>query len=536
MSIYKTTISQKSLWFINSLGGKARSAYNESLVFSISGILSLDALNWALEKLLCRHEILKISFAKDSQGEIFQIINENIKLDIKILETDEEHIHSLLLETIEKPFELGQAPLFRINIYALNPDFNYLVIVHHHIITDGFSSGIFLQELSFFYNKYLKNEKFDDLNKPKSYFEHTAFENSHYLTLEYQKKTKVLSETLSDYLGMNFLTTLKNKQDLDIFSGDRVYFQIEQKMYRKIKDFCKNYQFTPFNFLLTVYTIFLSKYIRSHDLVIGIPFMNRSSGFEHTLGFFVNSLPMRVKLNPDSNFIETAGFIKNRIYSLLDKQNVALDSITSQHSLSRLIQTMAVWAVNENSLLDFQGVEINFENKYFSRTSKFDFSLFMIEKNKAEVDAYFEFRIDLFDKALVEQLAKSFQILIENILIDPNIFVTNLSMLNESEKIWMKKHFFKSKLDRVVISSLGEIFSETAQRFPDRVSLVLENKKINYLTLEQKSNQWACYIRKKYRQLYNIEMPSDTLIALCFDRNEAMILGILGILKAGGAY
>lgn len=543
---YDLSLGQKALWFIDSLGGSACSVYNESLIFSLKGKLSTKALAQAFDALIMRHEILRTSFDKDHEGNIFQVLHRDKTNAFSIAEVNipPDVITNYINAELLKPFDLGKAPLMRATLIQTSADEYILIIVQHHIITDGMSSAIFIKDLSKFYNQFLQENCISINNQHATYFDYVDYEKARFNSTEYQEKVTQLTRQLKNYAGLNFLTT-PNHEVADIFTGDRIYFELDKTLYEQIKNFCKTQKMTLFHFLITTYSIFVSKYTRSEDIVVGVPFANRDNDPERQImGYFINTLPLRFNFDPNKNFVEMMHEAKALTLSYFGKQEVAFEHIASGLDLERkvgglhpLIQTMFAFTQNASSLkLDFTGIECHLNETYFPRTAKFDLSLFMSEENKDHVKAFFEFRTHLFDHAFIHAFVNNFCSLIENIIRNPEAKFSELSMLDEQGMRHIKEKFFTTKLDRVVNATMGTLFSQTAKAYPLRDALTFEGKSYNYRTAEAYSNQWAKYIRNKYKEVYGVDMPRDTLVGLCVDRNEDMIFGMLGILKAGAAY
>jgi len=159
---FDLSIGQKELWFIHSMGGLAQTAYNEPLIYTLNGYIQLKALRQAFAALIDKHEALRTSFKQDSQGNVFQYIEDAVAMDFTVLEPeDENEIDDLIHIFIRKPFNLEKPPLMRVSLLKKKQDQYVLVIVMHHIITDGTSFGILVNDLNTFYNQLMHGEAID---------------------------------------------------------------------------------------------------------------------------------------------------------------------------------------------------------------------------------------------------------------------------------------------------------------------------------------------------------------------------------------
>ncbi|MBI2786354.1 MAG: AMP-binding protein, partial [Legionella longbeachae] len=542
---YELSIGQKELWFIHSMDGAARSAYNEHLIYSLKGFLSINTLKKAFYALMEKHEILRTSFDKDQQGNIFQTLHQQAVLDFEVIsELNTEHIDEYICKQISNGFDLKRAPLMRVSLVKISDHEFILIIVIHHIITDGTSFSILVNDLNGFYNQFMRGEEIVCKQSKSSYFKHIQVEKEHFLSSAYREKVDAVAETLKGYSGLNFLTTPQSQKKVDIFSGNRVYFSLDKATCVKMNEFAQAHRMTVFHVLYATYCILISQYTRSQDILIGVPFANREHDLERQiLGYFINTLPVRVILKEEEHFLDLLSRVKSQVFSSLCKQEVAFEHIAPKLNIARkasgqhpLIQTMFVWANTGKVKLMLEGLTSEQEHHYFSKTAKFDLSLFMLEESKESITAYFEYREALFEQEIIERIASSFMILLKNILNNPEGLVSSFRLIDDIEMQRMKEKYFTAKLDRVVTASLGELFADTVSRHPQQIGLVYEANRYDYATIQERSNQWASYIREQYLQLYGCELPPDTLIALCVDRSQDMIFGILGILKAGAAY
>jgi myxalamid-type nonribosomal peptide synthetase MxaA len=542
---YDLTMGQKALYFIDTLGGAAKSVYNESLVYSINGNLSLACLENTINSLIFKHAILRTSFRQDNLGNLFQYVEDNPELEVAVI-SEVEDLSDCIAQEIARPFDLSRAPLMRVTVIKKSSGENLLVMVFHHIIMDGISTAILMEDFSSYYNSFTKAASYaQDTTKLTEYKDYVQQEQQNSQSQQYQDKVNNMIEKLKGYSTLNFLPSPVTTPQNDPFVGDRCYFSFDPLLYAKVKDFAKANKSTVFHFLLATYSIMIGQYARTNDVVVGVPFANRMHDpMRSTLGYFANTLPIRILLEQTQSFVENLLAVRKTVFSYLDKQEVAFEHLASQLNLDRksagrhpIIQTLFTFSSQAAiSQIALDGLEMRLEHQYFSKTSKFDLALFMLEDDKQRLTAYFEYRTSLFDRPMVEQFAKSLQILIKNILNYPNDHIASLRLLDQAEEQAMAAKFFTANADLLISQSLSALFSETVTKYPKSTALVFGDKCYSYQALDVQSNKWACYIRSKYAEIYGHDMPMGTLITLCLERHEDMIFAILGVLKAGGAY
>ena len=214
---FNLSIGQKELWFIHSLGGLAQSAYNESLIYSLHGYLSVSSLKKAFAALVHKHESLRTSFANDQEGNLIQKVHSSAPLDFTILEMPDERISEYAQEMISKPFDLKQPSLMRVAVLKKNDNDFLLIIVIHHIVTDGTSFAIFINDLSVFYKQIMHEEIPLQSQIQNRFYDQVSFEKRDHASAIYREQVNEAVEQLKGYSGLNFLTTPMKKDKLDLF-------------------------------------------------------------------------------------------------------------------------------------------------------------------------------------------------------------------------------------------------------------------------------------------------------------------------------
>jgi myxalamid-type nonribosomal peptide synthetase MxaA len=462
---YDLTSGQKALWFIHALGGTAQSVYNESLIYSLNGSLSVDVLQNTVNTLLEKHPMLRAGFDQDNFGNLLQRIDNQTELKVSVInDIAEANLADFISQEIARPFDLKKAPLMHISLIRKGATEHLLLIVIHHIIMDGISIAILMNDFNKYYNYFAKG--FTDLEYIvlPNYVDCVRAERLHCLSQEYADKVNALVETLKGYSGLNFLPSPVSSSDKnDIFVGDRVYFNLDAKLYSRVIAFAKANRCTIFNFLLAAYNIFISQYAQTQDIVVGVPFANRAHNSDRTIvGYYANALPVRILLNPKQSFTELLSHIRKIAFSYLGKQEVAFEHIADKLDIERkapgqhpLIQALFTWSPTVDALkLSLENITTQLEHHYFSKTAKFDLSLSMLERNNQSVLAYFEYRTSLFDRAMVETFATGFQSLIKNILNTPSDSISSLRFMDECEEDRLREKFFINNFPVIVKKSL----------------------------------------------------------------------------------
>jgi non-ribosomal peptide synthetase component F len=286
--------------------------------------------------------------------------------------------------------------------------------------------------------------------------------------------------------------------------------------------------------LLAAYFAFLHRYTGQADLIVGTPVTNRSlPETEKIIGFFLNTLALRTRVDGSSRFIDFLSQVKNETRLALENQEApfekVVDEVQPKRDLSHhpIFQTMFVWNQDAVSALRLSNVDV--EMIWIDGgASKFDLTFFAGElKNKLEIAA--EFAVDLFDIETIDRMLDNFGVFLRSIAFDPTTTIATLPILTEAEyhRVWVEWNQTQTNFPRE--SLIHELIESRAKEKPNAPAIFFDDQELSYGELDMRANQLAIALREH-------GLTNNTPIALCVERSSEMIIGIVGILKAGGAY
>ncbi|WP_373493940.1 amino acid adenylation domain-containing protein, partial [Aquiflexum sp.] len=522
--------NQQSLWFIHQLEGSVQ--YHIPVIFKIKGKLDKSALENALLKIVNRHEILRTVIAEKDGIEYQKILEKDqFKLDekeINIPEIDKE-----ITKLIKVPFDLNNDHMVRACLITSGTDEYYLVITMHHIASDGWSSSLLKKELKELYEAFSKGNTTDLPELSYQYADYALWQRNLIAHNSFQSKIDYWKKRLQDTSPLQLPTDYTRPSILSS-NGDIHRFAIDSKLISQLKEIGKSQKVTLFMTLLASYKILLYRYSGQEDICVGTPIAGRENKeTEDLIGFFVNTLALRTKIQNSLGFDEFLDQVKKSILEAFEFHQVPFEIIVGnlgqERDLSRnpVFQVMFVLQNVSDSKFHIEGAEVT-EELFEHFTSKFDMTLELIETNEG-IEGVLEYCTDLFQKETITNFVSHYKQLLQAICNNPSEKIGMLEIIPIEEEKKLLKSFNTTQKTFPANLTILDLFKSQVKKNPDAIAVVFEGKKLSYSDLDKKSDQLAKYLIDKGVQM-------ESLIPLCLDRSFEMIIGILGILKAGGAY
>ncbi len=533
------SFAQSRLWFLEQLEEIA-GVYNISIAFKLQGNLDIEILEKALNILCKRHESLRTGFEK-REGIAVQKISKEVKIKISLVDLKEssniekERATKELIKAEQvQGFNLEIAPLLRVKLIIVSDTSYILLLTIHHIISDGWSLGIMTKELSIIYQSLLNKKA---IKLPSLSIEYTDFSQWQRQWLQGENSAKQLNYWQKQLSGIPPVLELPIKQarpPVQTFLGSHKKFSIGKEITQELKKLSEDNRVTLFMTLIAAFGVLLSGYTHQDDLVMGSPIANRNqSQIESIIGFFANTLPLRIDIKNNPKFSELLERVRVTCLDAYAHQDIPFEKLVEELNPERnlsynpLFQVMFALQNVPQSTLEIPEVttEIIPIERHFS---KFDLSLFITE-TEAGLTGEFEYNTDLFEPETIERLAKHYQTLLQGIIENPERKVKQLPLLTPQEKTQILVEWNNTVTDYPKEKCIHQLFEEQVEKTPDNIAVIDQDKKITYQELNKKANQLAHYLKQ-------LGVKPDTLVGVCVERSIEMFIGLLGILKAGGAY
>lgn len=554
------SFAQQRLWFIEQLEG-ASATYNTPAAWRLVGPLNQEALKWSLTQIVQRHEALRTTFPTTDMGEVYQQINPASlhwsMVDLTHLTSEAQAqtcLHRTRLE-VETPFDLSTGPLFRVQLFCLNPQEHLLLLTMHHIISDGWSIGLLMRELITLYQAAIDGQTLQLPPLPIQYADYAHWQREQLSGKRLEQLLGYWKEQLDSAPTLLELPTDRPRPPNQSYQGRDYRAVLPEKALLQLKELSQTHHCTLFMTLFAAFALLLNRYSGQTDILIGTPIVNRDQiEIEPVIGLFVNTLVLRTRF---ASTEDDKGKIPSFVELLAQVQQVALEAYkyqalpfemlvealqperTLSHSpLFQVMFTLNKAPLTEVSVRELTLIPVEIEN----HSTKFDLTLSMEESAQGLI-GWWEYNSDLFDEATIERMARHFQVLVEGIVADSEAKITDLPLLTEEESHQLMVEWNNTAIDYPKDRCLHQLFEEQVERIPNAVAIVFEAENqgnlanwqpdhlttLTYRQLNKRANQLAHYLR-------SLGVGIETLVGICMERSLEMVVGLLGILKAGAAY
>jgi amino acid adenylation domain-containing protein len=533
------SFSQARLWFLDLLEPN-NAAYNMAIAFRLNGDLNEEALHRSLQEIIQRHEILRTTF-ESKDGIPIQVIHESDQVPLTVTELShlqpqkqEEELKKAVREAIICPFNLRTLPLLRVHFYRLAEDRHVFVLVMHHIISDGWSLGLMIKELSLSYAAFCRGDASSLPSLSLQYGDFAHWQRTIFEKTQLQEQLSYWKEKLSGKIEVLELPTDFPRPAVARYQGGAVSFTINREVGDRFKQLCESQGATLFMGLLGVFSTLLMRYSGQQDLLIGTPIANRNrKEIEDLIGFFVNTLVIKTDLSGNPEFKTLLLRIKEETLQAYAHQDVPFERIVEELQPERnlshnpLFQVMFVLQNAPMGNLELPNLSLT-PLELEQVTAKFDLTLLMSE-TKEGLQGTWEYRTDLFDVATINRMVGHLQTLLESIVANPKQRIAELPLLTATEQHQLLVEWNNTQTEYPQDKCIHQLFESQVEKTPDAVAVVFVDEHLTYRELNKQANQLAHYLR-------SMGVKPDTLVGICVERSLSMVIGLLGILKAGVAY
>ncbi|WP_375466723.1 amino acid adenylation domain-containing protein [uncultured Nostoc sp.] len=533
------SFAQQRLWFLDKLESNS-ALYNLSIALRLVGNINQVALEQSLQEIIYRHEALRTNFVAVN-GQPTQIIQTQPNWTVSAVEcqhlsTTEQEIavQQLAQKQAIQPFDLASEALIRATLVVLNETEHILLMCMHHVVSDAWSIGVFVQELAALYNAYSQGRPSPLTPLAIQYADFAIWQRNWLQGNVLQSHLSYWQQQLKDAPALLSLSTDRPRPAVQTFAGTHQEFVLSVELTNRLVKLSQEQGCTLFMTLLAAYDTLLYRYTGSDDILVGSPIANRDrSEIEGLIGFFVNTLVMRTNLAGNPSFSELLNRVREMAMDAYAHQSLPfemlVEALQPQRDLSHtpLFQVMFALQNAPISEVELTGLTIS-SLPAAGATSKFDLSLLM-QTTAAGLVGVWEYSTNLFDASTIERMTGHFVTLLEGIVANPQQKILQLPLLTEVEQQQLLIEWNNTQADYLQHKCIHQLFEEQVERTPDAVAVVFENQQLTYFELNCRANQLAHYLK-------SLGVGADVLVGLCVERSLEMLVGLLGILKAGGAY
>jgi len=535
------SFAQQRLWFLVQLGDVAAEAYHQPMNFRLLGVLDVAALKSALHRIVVRHEALRTVFAVTDGTPEQRVVTEDEScfalLEHDLLGVADPHtaLSRLMDDELRAPFDLERGPLIRGRLIREHERQFVLLITQHHILSDGWSMGVFVDELSTLYSAYA-DAKADPLPPlPVQYVDFAAWQRRWVSGEIWQRQAAYWKQTLAGAPELLELPSDRPRQLQQDYRGDRITFSWDAQLTRDVASLGQRHGTTMFMTLLTSWAILLARLTGQDDIVTGTPTANRGrKEIEDLIGFFVNSLAMRIDLSGNPTVAQLLARVKAQSLAALQNQDIPFEQVVElvrpARSLSHnpLFQVMFAWQNAPMGSLELPGLKSAVSPKAPHATSKFDFGVSLWQQGD-NIEGGIEFATSLFDRSTIERWLGHWRIVLDAMCADAQQSVQRLPLLTTAERHAILHDWNDTQTDLPRQSGIHELFEQLVQQTPTATALVHDGRKLSYAELNARSNQLASLLRKQ-----GVKVGDRILVLI--ERSAELIVALLATLKCGAAY
>ncbi|MBR8833343.1 MAG: amino acid adenylation domain-containing protein [Stigonema ocellatum SAG 48.90 = DSM 106950] len=541
------SFAQSRLWFLAQLEGTGTSAtYNMSTALQLDGKLNMEALRASFGYLLQRHAILRTYFpALDGEAQVVVQNPEDIDVlvitDLQELDphTQAQTVQRLSDTHAQEPFNLNTGPLFKAQLLQLSEQKNVLLLNMHHIISDGWSMGVFKREWEQAYSAFAAGSPPNLSPLPIQYSDYAAWQRSWLQGEILESQQNYWFQQLGDAPRLLDLPTDHPRPAQQSYQGGREEYGLSHELTQRLKTISQKHGVSLFMTLLTAFNILLYRYSRQEDLCVGSAIANRTHSYtEALIGFFVNTLVLRSKIKPEQSFTELLQQTRQTCLDAYAHQDIPFEYLVEQlqpeRSLSHnpLFQVMIVLQNTDRAgtNVSLPGLDIQWLEQSYP-FAKFDLTLYLGERD-GQLHCMWEYATDLFEADTIRRMAGHFEVLLEAIAQNPQQIISTLPLITTAE-IQQLQVWNQTDINYPQDQTLVTLFEQQVAQTPDNIAVVFEDQSLSYQELNQKAAELAYYLLELKRKQ---QLPNNPLIAICVERSLLMVIGLFGILKAGGAY
>jgi amino acid adenylation domain-containing protein len=533
------SFAQQRLWFLEQLGS-AGAAYHIPTRLRLNGELDREALGRALERIVARHEALRTTFHA-ADGEPEQRIAPAAESRFHLVEHDlgghadaAAELERIVVEEAGAAFDLARGPLIRGRLIRLAADEHVLLVTMHHIVSDGWSMGVLINELSTLYAAFRRGEADPLPPLPVQYADYAAWQRRWLDGEVLREQGEYWKETLSGAPELLELPTDHPRPARRDHAGAAVGLELGEALTAGLKALGRRHGTTPFMTLLAGWAAVLGRLSGQDDVVVGTPTANRGRReIEGLIGFFVNTLALRVELSGSSTVAELLGRVKERALDAQRHQDIPFEQVVELARPARslahapLFQVAFAWQNTPEGRLELPGLSASVGTASHL-AARSDLSLSLAEAG-GRITGGVTYATALFEESTVERCLGYLRRVLEGMVADDHQALGRLPLLPETERRRVVEEWNATAAEYPREACIHELFEARAEHSPAAVAVVFEGERLTYAELNARANRLAHHLMER-------GVGPDARVAVCMERGPEMVVGLLAILKAGGAY
>ncbi|RRI37032.1 amino acid adenylation domain-containing protein [Pseudomonas aeruginosa] len=538
----RLSYAQQRMWFLWHLEPQS-GAYNLPSAVRLNGPLDRQALERAFASLVQRHEALRTVFPRGADDSLAQA---PLQRPLEVAFEDcsglpEAEQEARLREEAQReslqPFDLCEGPLLRVRLIRLGEERHVLLLTLHHIVSDGWSMNVLIEEFSRFYSAYATGAEPGLPALPIQYADYALWQRSWLEAGEQERQLEYWRGKLGERHPVLELPTDHPRPAVPSYRGSRYEFSIEPALAEALRGTARRQGLTLFMLLLGGFNILLQRYSGQTDLRVGVPIANRNRAeVEGLIGLFVNTQVLRSVFDGRTSVATLLAGLKDTVLGAQAHQDLPFERLVEAFKVERSLSHSPLFQVMYNHqplVADIEALDsvagLSFgQLDWKSRTTQFDLSLDTYEKG-GRLYAALTYATDLFEARTVESMARHWQNLLRGMLENPQASVDSLPMLDAEERYQLLEGWNATAAQYPLQRGVHRLFEEQVERTPTAPALAFGEERLDYAELNRRANRLA-------HALIERGVGADRLVGVAMERSIEMVVALMAILKAGGAY
>ena len=531
---------QRRLWFLEQME-PGSPLYNIPYLVRLSGPLNEQALDRALGHVVERHEALRTNFIPVG-SEPTQVIKSSWSLELPLTDLTlrpaaerEEELRRLTVEEAKRPFDLQKDLMLRVRLYRLAPTEHALMLVMHHIASDGWSMAVLYKELGACYEAFANNRRPALPELPIQYADFAEWQHEY---LQGETLAKLVSFWKKQMAGAPALLEMPAdhaRPPLQSHRGECVARTLPPALVATLKKVSAQQRVTFFMTLLAGLSTVLHRYTGQTDIVVGSPLAGRDvAETEALVGFFINTVLMRTDLAGDPTVKELLLRVRDMSLAAFEHREMPYEKLVEELAPARNLSfdpICQVYFALQNmptAPLKLSGIKLSIAPVY-TGTAKSDLTVWAIEQADGALEITAEYALDLFNAETIQRFLGHFQTVLEGIAANQDQRLSDLPLLTPAEKRRMLVDWNATDVDYPREKCVPDQFADQVARTPNATAIVFDEQELTYAELEARAERLAVKLREH-------QIGPDVLVGVCVERSIEMMIGLLAIHKAGGAY
>ncbi|GAB3807197.1 hypothetical protein GCM10028819_43600 [Spirosoma humi] len=534
-----TTEPQLEIWMACQLGGDdANRSYNESNSIRFQGALNRTAMDRAMQELLQRHEVLRSVFSGDGEHICFlaQATNGLLYQDFSHETANDANqlVRDYVGQEIRHVFDLANGPLFRISLLKLSNDEHYLVLTGHHIIIDGWSMHVILQDLGKLYSAHFQGSSID--LPPALSFGQYALEQARFIKSKAYEPVKKfwLNQYANDVPILNVPTDVP-RPALRTYQGNRIDYAVDPELVASIKQMGLGAGCSFVTTLMAAFEVFLYRLTGQQELVLGLPAAGQSfTGNTRLVGHCVNMLPLRSHVNADDRFLDYLKQRKTALFDAYEQQQITFGSLLKELNLprdpSRVPLVPVVFNIDMGKAIGVDFAGLTYQTITSNPRAYENFELFLnVTDAESVMTLEWSYNTHLFKASTIDRLMREFEQLLRVLVAAPSVRIGSVPTFYDSERLAQLARLNQTEADYPRNVALTQLITQTATLYPDNTAITFNGQQVSYHVMDERANQLAHYLVQQGIRV-------GDLVGVALDRSPDMIITLLAVMKAGAAY